>query len=369
MNEFSEVPLEDGGSFSNRRFTVIDREGKWFLEPKGGSPSGYAAELNAVDMNGRAIDSPRELRDDDLFTAGSDAWIFHTGVVARRYALEEAALASGLHGAAWQVLGDWLQEQGDPLGTRIALYRGRQSLQRPLGQHPVRDTYFDMPGQEHLILADNQFRMEADDENGVIRRLIARSVSAIEDVIPALHLRRTRFLEHLVIDAPLGALPRVIEGLSDVPLPRWLRTISFGVYAGPAPANWKAPRLPATFLKQCPRLQLDQLVRWDGRPSLELCDDESSDHVTGIEPGKPLRVRSGTVVERRGKQLHVHSGPADNAGHLRFELDELRWFLATTDVAELTATIAGSRVQRTRLLHGDRIEVEPGVVLRFRLHD
>lgn len=383
LNEWTEVPLDEERPFSNGRFRVLKQGSDWILEPIAVSPAAYIDEPG-VTLNDREISEPRTLTDDDVVGAGVDHWIFRDGAVARDVVVEQAALDSAEGSRAWHVMADWLTERGDPLGSRVMAHLEQRLLQVPIGQPYERDTY--VPGlQERHFTSDSMFRMEVDLEHGLPRRLIARSMShGIEaDLLTALLTRRMRFLEHLVIDSPRDQVATLSEHFAQWPLPRWLKTISFGAFDGPPPVGWNSPGLPAQILSACPRLRPEPFVRFHASAKVEIAS-ESPQLVQGLAPGRLLRLLPGTLIEQDDDGVHVHSGPPRSGAnrHYIFQLDGDRWHLTSSDVngrmtstrwsparKQLKVSIGGWAVRATPLLHGDRIVIEPDVVLRFGLHD
>lgn len=371
LREHSEAILQDGEPFSTRHFVISQGAQGWMLEPRQtGEARSFRDALPPPLLNGEILTEPRPLEDDDRIEAGPSIWVFHAGEVARDDGYEEAALGAEPAGVPWQILSDWLQERADPLGERIARHLGTRTAQRALGRGQGLDVIADMPLPASLRTGDAWFRLEADEENGLWRRLIARSVQLTnaDDVAAILHLRRSRFLEHLVLDLAdddFGAKIQAewVARLEAWPLPRWLKTISFGAMHGPAPEA--ALRPPERLLDRCPRLERAPLIQWERAARVEQAGQE------------PVALRPGTVIERTEAGVRVHPGPprADAGRTYAFALVHGRWRLEASDVERLdlqltrpmVATIAGRKVRRTPLLPDDRIEIEGGPVLTFRV--
>lgn len=383
LDELTEVALDERVAFCTRHFTLCAKGNGWQIEP---SPS-LTTELpwqgtDEVLLQGRPISSPHPLQDDDLISAGLAHWVFHQGDIARHPTMEQRALDEG--GATWAVLADWLAERGDPLGARLNAHRGTHSSPHSPWNDAALDAIVDLPGIEprFLVTGDAMFRLECAERDGLVSSLTARSMSSTDNALAAvLQLRRVRFLEHLVLDVPGDSLEAWIRHLGAWPLPQWLKTITLGVEYGAQPEGWQSPRLPMSLREKCPRLQLAPLVRWATRAKLEIVENASAYVVRGIGAGESRQLQSGTVLELEGKVLWVREEASFRPErHYIFELVGSRWFLIASDANEggtarqwtslpkpIAASIAGWRVRRTPLLHDDRIEVEPGLVFRFRL--
>ncbi len=364
LDEHSEVALDENGTFKTRLFTMSRRASTWFLSPAADAiQSGPTGDIFQVSVNGYDVTRDTVLVDDDTIDAGSSQWIFHTGAVARQDAFEQAALAAGIHDPAWLVLADWLQEQGDPLGERIARMRGTEIKQRDLSSRRESDVVVQRGGvPDELTTSDGLFRLEVDETNGIVRRIIARSIDAghAGEVHALLFERRMRFVEHLVLDIrATESIESWIRTVENWPLPRWMKTLSFGVRHGTAPADWKCPELPKSIGGRCPSLRNEDLVRWSPIAVLELEQNAPATPLVGV----PHTVTGTTAIDSTGTEIRIHDD-ATLPRHLAFELEDGRWLLRATE--ESKATIAGRPVRRTPLLHNDRLVLAPGLVLRFR---
>jgi len=260
------------------------------------------------------------------------------------------------------VLSDWLQERGDALGERIARERKRSHLQRELHPHPHVDFY--TGGRARL--GDAAFRLEVDEDNGVARRLIARSLNPDDrpQVEAALHLRQLRYLQHLVLDLrdPQRDLDRTLTELQRWQLPHWLETISFGVLHGSRPEHWTPRELPASLR------DLQPLLRWASRAAVEVADDQGHDTLVGLQRGRPSPVSPGTAIDVHAPVLRLHHDSTENPGQYAFERVGYFWYLRERQLdPPQQISIGGVRVQRTPLLDGDRLVFPNGLVPRFRL--
>lgn len=359
-DERTDVELRDKVPFVTPSFRVIPTDGGWQLDPS-----------RPLRLNGHVIELPQALEDDDIIDAGVSLWIFHEGATARDEVIEAAALDGPARGPAWEVLSDWLQERGDPLGERIARERRLSHLQRELHPHPHLDVYSGGSAR----LGDAAFRLEIDEDNGVARRLIARSLNPDDrpQVEAALHLRQLRYLQHLVLDLrePQRDLDRTLAELERWNLPHWLETISFGVLHGSKPENWTSRELPASLRDRCPHLRLNPLIRWASRAAIEVADHPGHYTLLGLQAERPSHVISGTAIDVHDPVLRLHHDSTGNAGHqYAFERVGYFWYLRERQLnPPQQITVGEVRVRRTPLLHGDRLVFPNGLVLRFRLDD
>jgi hypothetical protein len=379
LQEESEVELDEAQPLSTRHFSIRKRLNGWVVEPRGRTsiPSFLDEATNSILLNARTVLEAQQLNDDDVIEAGTSFWVFHLGDVARTDPMELAALSGTATDASWQVLADWLQDKGDPLGERIARLRGTSEIQRALSDVESLDVFVETLQGGGLTTGDTVFRLERDEHHGTIRRLIARSltVSDIDQVRIALGLRRSRYLQHLELDV-------VGEGLDEVRIQPWIRC--FGVAYGIPPKGWIAPMLPRRLLDRCPNLEARPLLRWASQATLEVDRTDGTYRVHGIEEGERVPIRAGTVIEGHNQDLHLRVGAKGDGlnRHYSFELEDYRWFLRASDLngsaasadwttraKQIAASIADRKVRRTPLLHGDLIEFAPGLVFRFRLDD
>jgi len=384
LHEESEIPVDDDAGFSTRLFSISWGADGWLLETRADSsttPSFFDETANGVSLNSKDAFGIQPLVDDDLIEAGTSLWVFHCGAVARQNAIEEAALTPTATEASWQVLADWLLEKGDPLGERIARNRGTQNLQQVLLETADVDSsglvvFVDSPGrgitaglgEGGLTPGDAMFRLEVDEQHGVVRRLTARSLSLsnVDEVAAALHLRRLRFLEHLVLDfsaaAPgRGARKELFAYVEKWALPRWLRTISFGALYGAAPTEWRSPLVPKQLKERCPRLEVLPLVRWSSQASLELESDAGHFKLSGLERGHRIPICPGIVLEGENSEVRLCREVkvrGSFARHYRFEVEDSRWILRASDLngsdasadwtrapKQLAASVAARRVR------------------------
>lgn len=334
LNERVVMPFDE--SFRARRFSVSRHESGWSIEP--------GLDGQVVMLDHEVISIRRAIRDDDLLSTNMDWWVFHDGNVARDEALERAALERG--GPHWEVLADWLAERGDPLGERINAHHG-------VTKHPP------------PLTLESMWRVNdlgEHEEHGVVTRLIARWGVEEAHVLAALALRRMRFLQHLVIDASPARVSSWVSLLESSPLPRWLETISFGDFLG---AGTRVESPSKRLKAMCPRLRDEPMVRWNAKPTLTL--ESHSDRVDGLAPGATMAVRTGLRIEPRGERVVIHDGASQSSAFAEFALEAHH--------CVLIPTVGGSTPEdwmegsRLRLLHGDLIEVAPGVLFRFRLRD
>ncbi len=340
LQERTLLEIPDGVPFVSGLFEVHPGPDGWRLEPR-----------QPLRLNGHLVEAPQPLDDDDFIDAGNSLWVFHTGATARDETIEAAALDGPPHGTAWEVLSDWLQERGDALGERIARERLLSHLQRELHPHPHAEVY----SGGRARLGDAAFRLEVDEDNGVARRLIARSLNPDDrpHVEAALHLRQLRYLQHLVLDLrePQRDLDRTLAELERWQLPHWLETISFGVLHGSRPENWTSRELPASLRDRCPHLRLQPLVRWASRAAVEVADDQGHYTLLGLQPGKPSRVISGTAIDVHAPVLRLHQDSTGNAGQYAFDRVGYFWYLRERQLdPPQKISIGGVRVRRTPLL-------------------
>ncbi len=98
---------------SRRHFRVVPDGGRWWVEDLG-SASGTL-------LNGRRLPLREPLTHNDVLSLPNELdpwWLFQERSSARNEALERAIAEHDRH-EDWLVYGDWLQQEGDPLGRAI----------------------------------------------------------------------------------------------------------------------------------------------------------------------------------------------------------------------------------------------------------
>lgn len=346
--------LDPAKPLVTRHFSVAARDGRWVVNPAAPPPERSASFADfsrerGLRVNETVTEGPLALSDGDRIDTPLSLYLFIDGPVARNPQLERAAIDGD--DAAWGVLADWLQEHDDPLGEHIAKQlgkRGRRCIDPP----------DDLPGlaafaiEGRALTGDTWQRYEADEAHGLIRRLTLRIMGGVDAKLARLfYQRESRFLEELVID--VGGPPRVAEWanrLGTMRLPESLRRISFEV-CGSRPAEFVAPRIPASLRERSPRLEETISVNFrSSAPTLE--------HASG----ERTRVVPGCALVRTEGRLSVVPERPVGTRHYAFTFDDGRWLLRSSDEGALerdrfVVRISGVAVRNTPLLHGDVIEL------------
>ena len=262
-------------------------------------------------VNGQQLTTVRALFPGDVVQLGAVRLRFQNDAPPDDPSLLDAIAAQPEDVEPWLVYADQLQEQGDPLGERIARAK-------------VGDRLDHLPWLGPLWEAFVSGALEVDWHLGFVRRATLRTVAgrlpidwraAVTDLF---NLRVGRFVRELTIDVPrLAAVPhaRIPEAIVDaqrylasIPaLPPTLERVSLG-YQVVQPGG-ASIAVVEELAHRVPRLLGGEVYRRAGLGRLTLLWQGDGTRLSGLNDGR--RVLSGVLRLRKGLkgQLHLESPP------------------------------------------------------------
>lgn len=356
----------DEPSLAPRHLEVAFEEGFWHARALGPLP--------LPELNGALLDYPRPLFDGDTLDVGPVRLTFRLEAPPENEALLAAVRARPDSPEATLVWADWLQEQGDPLGERIArAARGERLDHQPwLG-----------PLWQHFIAGE----LEIDWQLGLARSAVIRAVSRRpppdwRGVLAHLcGLRVARFLRVLEIDVlrleragpddAAARIERALTSLASQPrLPPLLARLSLGTRWSATPTDAPAVFASRAIVARAPVLAHQRIFGTSSRARLVLQRAAGGVTFVGIAGG--TRLLAETIRLRRASptQLHLETPP-----RLPMALDGRACFFAPDAVGwTLTAghlrgelRVNGRVDSAYILVDGDAIELQGAGLLRYEL--
>lgn len=364
--------------FSNRRVTFLRQGAQWRLL--------YVQQHQGAYLNGDYAFAPDlTLRHGDVVELGAAQVVLRfleqPEPTARNEALEHALMESPADEQRWQVYGDWLIEQGDPLGARVTA-QGPHAERAPddarvLGPlaRAFRAARLEARWR-HGFLVEATWRDEVWSVGGRSWGEGFRAGDAGRAVRHLLQQPVARFLEALTVDFDFAARAEG-DAVVDPRRPALVARDVLLAVAGAAPPTLASLRFgpvrelePDSALEEawraacarCPRLPTDLLKAFPmPRPSflvLEQMPDELRVAGWGAGEAKNLDARAAWHFGAAGTRV---SGPGAEQVDFSLLAEGGRFRLvASEDVA-----VNGVGTRRWLLRSGDRLSPLPGLVFRF----
>jgi uncharacterized protein (TIGR02996 family) len=323
-------------------------------------------------VNRAPVTYPRAVFGGDVIGFGSVQLTFCQQAPEENSALVEAVLREPDAPAPWLVWADWLQEQGDPLGERIARAQHGDTLDHQPWLGPLWE----------LFVAGE---VELEWYFGFARRAVLRPVAGHlafdwKSVLGTLlRLRVLKFLRTLVIDLPrLQSLTpaTLAAGLADAQaylaglpeLPPLLGQLELGSVGTESAGADLA--LQECLARRVPALLGRPLARRAGAARLELQRQATGAKLVGLRDG--LRVMSDVTRMRRSNRstLHFEAPPGipffTEGNPCFFARDEWGWTLAAGRLRG-EVRVNGRVDSSFLLLPGDVIDITGAGLFRFDL--
>lgn len=330
------------GSIARRHCQLLYEHDRWWIRDLGST--------NGTFHLGEQVHDAELLHGDCFEVAWGVAFrlLLHEPVEQRSPELERAILERPDEPERWSVYADWLQEQGDPLGERMA---------HPL---PADDRRWLGP----LAGLAGRGELQVDWAHGLPSRAVLRCLTTWhagvewpERLATLLRQPQFRFLRQLEVDVGsfLRASPtsewgaQVLEALGPhLPL---LERLAIGPGAPPVHLSVLEPALAARRARfPCFATTAETLyVPW--RPATLTWQDRTV----------PLDRKAGFRVGPPGADLEL--GPGCPA--LGFDFSEDRWRVTVDSAARTDVKINGLVCRAALLRGGDVLEPLPGTRLRF----
>lgn len=345
-------------------------------------------------LNGAILPEPRALSHGDVVHAGAELFVVLARAPACNPALEEALREDPTDEDRVRVYADWLQEQGEGLGTWL--------LQRPEPPRSPQPALLEGVWIEHdhgvlqfewaaglarsvcLRAGDSTQRWEVVLAQALALPLAAFARELSLDLLGLLRRRRSYETWERVRSDPntvgLAELEEAVRTVARIlalsPQRRTLNTLRLGYAAdldegAPEGLEANAP-LMAALREACPRLTSPVVLR---RPQAAafviekippdmplLAHREGSryaiEHVTSVDPVGPMGA------------FPLHAvGPWGQLGRSNYiGLEQGRWVLHHWNRTAF-ARLNGRKVTEAPLLPGDLLTIDPGLSLRFVLDD
>jgi hypothetical protein len=292
-----------------------------------------------------------QLQDEDVLWGPLGGLALVLAPEHRDEVLERRAVEDWGHTAHFAVLADHLLDHGDTLGERIAANLGRRSS-HPIGPHTWIGTEW---------------------RHGLLRRVAlsrpewSPAVPWRQALLEVLASRAARFLEEVSLDLPRLEPDSELSGLArellELPWPRWLVRLHFGLCANPPTLSTASLEAGQPRLRHAPLFESAErgrLVLESATDGLEL--EGLASGALDLHEGTRIRVFPRKVLFERPTWPRYDSWPSWD-----FAFHDGRWFLTWRHGAPRSddVRINGMEFFNAALLPGDRVEVLSQLVLRF----